>query len=139
MDFNYKTLTIKTMANKTKTKKIINWNNYVPEEGEVNSGEILLVEDQSYTIEEILEKFTKGIVIAVARDPQYSDSDDFNDVDLGSQIKDLTDVEDLVAERNERKRAKRVIPDNKQESAPPPQSGAANERDLSGENPKSEV
>lgn len=73
--------------------RIINWNNYQPSKGEYNSGEIMTVPDQSYTIPEIFEKFRRGINLELSRDVQYTDTDDFEEVDLRSTIKDPFDID----------------------------------------------
>lgn len=83
--------------------------NYEIVEGEINSGEILTIPDESYTIEEILDKFTKGIHLGIEKDGQYSDSDDFNDVDERTYLNDLSDIEDIevsMAARRSRAKAK---------------------------------
>lgn len=71
---------------------------------EVNSGELITVPDQSYTVREILEKFTSGLIPEMH---VYSDESDFNpedefDIDPTTHRDfDLSDYQ-LEKERNER-------------------------------------
>lgn len=77
--------------------------------GVKNSGEVLTVPDESYTIEEILDKFTKGINLDLTLNGQYTDTDDFDDVDERTYLNDLTDIEDIetsMAARRSRAKAK---------------------------------
>lgn len=77
--------------------------------GEINSGEILTIPDESYTIDEILEKFTKGIKLDIMHEGSYSDSDDFDDVDERTYLNDLSDIEDIessMVARRSRAKAK---------------------------------
>lgn len=91
-------------------KKITNWNNYTPSKGEENSGELLVIPDQAYTIPEIFEKFRRGITLPLEREVSYSDTDDFDDVDLRTIVKDPYDVdEELVRRRITKKQRKGVI------------------------------
>ncbi|WNK13894.1 MAG: hypothetical protein [Microvirus sp.] len=88
----------------TAQKVIRNWNNYVPSEGEINSGELMVIPDQAYTIPEIFEKFRRGINLPLERDVYYTDTDDFDDVDLRSTVKDPYDIDhDIVKDRLTRK------------------------------------
>lgn len=80
--------------------------NYEPEEGEINSGELLTVPDDAYTIEEIIDKFTKGIRLDIMESHGYSDSDDFDDIDGRSQIIDLTDIPELHEQMVQRRKKK---------------------------------
>jgi len=78
-------------------------------QGVANSGEILTVPDQSYTIEEILDRFTRGIALDINRNGQYSDTDSFDDVDERSYLNDLTDMDEVqgsMAARRERRKPK---------------------------------
>lgn len=96
-------------------RKIVNWFNYVPSEGEINSGELMTVPDQSYTIQEILDKFTAGIPLNITQNGEYSDTDDFDDVDMRSQIIDFTDIPEITEKRNFYKKSKK----SKEEATPP--------------------
>lgn len=88
--------------------------------GEVNSGELLVVTDQAYTIEEILEKYTRGINLDINRDGQYSDTDDFNDVDERTYLNDLTDFEEIEASMAARRQRRSAKARKQVEPAPEP-------------------
>lgn len=76
---------------------------------EINSGEVMTIPDQSYTIEEIIDKFSRGINLELGNDAFYSDTDDFDEIDERSQILDLTDISEaegrMAARRNKRNQA----------------------------------
>lgn len=87
---------------KTNQKKEIqgirNWRNYQMSKGEVNSGELLVVPDQAYSIEQIFDKFRRGISLNIERnDGGYyldEDSDDFDNIDLRQIAKDPYDIDE---------------------------------------------
>lgn len=109
-------LKLSNMSKKTLKYKIRTPYNYEIVEGEINSGEIVTIPDESYTIEEILDKFTKGIHLGIEQDGQYSDSDDFDDVDERTYLNDLSDIDDVQAsmvERRKRKQSKSQKADDK--------------------------
>lgn len=66
-------------------------------------GPSMTVPDQSMTVQEILMKFTSGMDPGVVREGVYSDTEDFDDLDL-SQVNsmDLVDREDLARENSQR-------------------------------------
>lgn len=105
---------------KTTTKRIIrNWNNYEISKGEVNSGEIMVIPDQAYTIPEIFEKFRRGINLPLEREVSYTDTDDFDDVDLRSTIKDPFDINhDIVTDRLTRRQKGVILGGGLPEGAP---------------------
>lgn len=84
----------------TEVKKLIitNWHNYKPVKGEENSGEILVVPDQAYTIEEIFEKFRRGISLPIENEDIHylldEDSNDFDNIDLRQIAKDAFDIDE---------------------------------------------
>lgn len=97
-----------------KDKKVLiirNWNNYELSKGEKNSGELLVVPDQSYTIPEIFEKFRRGIQLPLEREVSYSDTDDFDDIDLRSTVKDPFDIDDEYVRSRLSRRSGKVILD----------------------------
>lgn len=69
---------------------------------EYNSQVSLTVPDLAYTVEQILDKFTRGVHLPLmANDAFYSDTDDIDDTD-NLYIDDLTDIDEFV--RNEEAR-----------------------------------
>lgn len=71
---------------------------------EVNSGELITVPDQSYTVREILEKFTSGLIPEMHEYYDESDFDPENEFELDPTTHrdfDLSDYQ-LEKERNER-------------------------------------
>lgn len=68
-------------------------------EGEVNSGELITVPDQSYTIEELLDKFSHGIVPAVQMQGTYDDDGSDSPAFVPD---DATDVQERYAELSSR-------------------------------------
>lgn len=99
------------MATSTKEKR---WNSYIYESGktsEENSGEVKVVPDQSYTIQEVFEKFRRGVSLDINRKVGYSNTDDFDAVDERSMIKDYADIQDSLDRIATRKERKRVILD----------------------------
>lgn len=74
---------------------------------EVNSGEVMTEQDQGYTIEEILEKYARGITLDISQETFYSDTDDFDEIDERSRIHDLTDINE-VDERLEARRVRKA-------------------------------
>lgn len=84
------------MEKKIKNRFRTNFNSHLfPKNYEVNSGEKITVPDMAYTVEQILNKFTRGVNLNIYNDPEYSDSNDF-DIPDNMVISDLTDLEDLV-------------------------------------------
>lgn len=99
------------MATSSKEKR---WNTYVYSKGkttEENSGEVKVVPDQSYTIQEVFEKFRRGVRVEVTRPVGYSNTDDFDAVDERSMIQDYTDIKDSLDRIATRKARKKVILD----------------------------
>lgn len=82
---------------KKEVRKIVNWNNYVTDSGETNSGEILVIPDQAYSVEEIFDKFRRGITLNIDREGTYlleDDSEDFESLDLRQVAKDPYDIDE---------------------------------------------
>ena len=61
----------------------------------------LTVPDQSYTVREILEKFTRGLPLDVVQEGSYDEIEDFSGYEPEKAI-DLTDVETQLNDINER-------------------------------------
>lgn len=87
-------------------RKIVNWFNYEQSVGEINSGELMTIPDDSYTIQEILDKFSSGIALNIKHQGEFSDSEDFEEVDMRSQITDFTDIPEIVEKRTFYKKSK---------------------------------
>lgn len=68
---------------------------------EYNNGVSTTIPDLAYTVEEIIQKFTRGITLDIYNEPYYSDSDDLDDID-NYNISDLTDIPDYVRYREEK-------------------------------------
>lgn len=76
-----------------KKNKVTSWWNYTTSEPEYSSGEIVTVPDQAFTIEEILDKFTRGIDVGeLYRDGRYTNSDNFDEVDYSRDVNDPYDI-----------------------------------------------
>ncbi|MEM3318498.1 MAG: hypothetical protein QXT80_03010 [Thermoplasmatales archaeon] len=73
--------------------------NSVPDSGEINDEVSLTVPDMSYTVRELLEKFTSGVMPAVERNPLYEDDPDFDNIDP-SRLGDF-DLVDLLEMQEE--------------------------------------
>lgn len=98
-----------TKKTKETISKIVNWNNYKPSPGEYNSGELLVVPDQAYSIEEIFDKFRRGISLPIELPTYYPDDEpDFDDLDLRQVAKDVYDIDETNALHYHTKRAKRA-------------------------------
>lgn len=67
---------------------------------EYNTGELVVVPDESYTIPELFAKYAAGIDPENSFQPEYSDSEDFDDVDtqIYSPDLDLTDIDRFESE-----------------------------------------
>ena len=61
----------------------------------------LTVPDQSYTVREILEKFTRGLPLDVVQEGSYEEIEDFSGFEPEKAI-DITDVETQLNDINER-------------------------------------
>lgn len=84
-------------------KTFTNHYNYKPGRGnEVPQGVSLTVPDQSYSIRDILEKYTRGIAPLVAKEPIYDDDPDINNPDPLENPLDITDVQEALNNTNER-------------------------------------
>lgn len=81
---------------KNKTKMTV-WSNYKPQKGYQSfEGEVsIVVPDKAFTIQQIFDKFRRGISLNIEREPLYSDTDNFDHPD-GFEIIDITDVADLT-------------------------------------------
>lgn len=96
-----------------KTKQIIQTSQnyeYTDHAGEKLSGNSMTIPDESYTIREILEKFTMGYDIP-RKHPQYSNTDDFDDVDPTAapdfDLADVTMERARILEEIEERRARK--------------------------------
>lgn len=77
--------------------------------GEVNSGEILVQPDQSYSVEEILEKFSKGLTLPIGNSLEYPDDDqDFDDM-VVSSYKDITEIDEVLESVNTKQKRKKQL------------------------------
>lgn len=89
-----------------KTGEIVEWNNgYNHVKGdkdlEENSGELVTIPDMSFTVQEILEKYTRGVEIVKPFEGTY-DEGDFDDINpFENPELDLTDIDALTAKYNE--------------------------------------
>lgn len=72
------------------------WRKYQPSRGEINSGELLVIPDQAYSIEEIFDKFRRGISLPIELETHYidGDEDDFDNIDLRQIAKDPYDLDE---------------------------------------------
>lgn len=79
--------------------------NYNGDRGERNNGlASMTVPDQSYTVRELLQKFTSGGMPDVAKVPQYEEDPDFDDIDPTRLPDfDLADLTELQLELDQRK------------------------------------
>lgn len=112
------TYSIKSMKNKEqippkkeRISKVRTTLTYYPiNNGEVITGVSQVVEDESFTIEEILEKFARGINLGLAfNNAEYSDTEDFDDVDERDVIKDYSEIgeaSERIAARQAKRKAK---------------------------------
>jgi len=80
---------------------------------ETNREKSLTIPDQSYTVREILEKFTRGLPLDIEKGGQYDSPEDFED-NFENAI-DITDVEEKLSFIKSKKR----IP-VKEEAVPEP-------------------
>lgn len=82
------------------TKKLFrtNYNNrLIPSRGEVNNDPSMTIPGQSYTIKEILERFTNGQSLNIQKTGSYQENPDFDDITLNSNtIQDLTDFDEVI-------------------------------------------
>lgn len=61
------------------------------------TGESMTIPDESFSISEILAKFSQGLGSELLREGEYSDTDDFDDVDVfGSPDFDISDIPELL-------------------------------------------
>ena len=107
---------------KMKKPKITTTTNYNHKDhcGEVNSSEVILIPDQSYSIQEIIDKFTRGVPLPLERNVQYADQDDLEQDFENDNIHpanqpdfDLSDVLSAVAfeeKRQTRKASRHTSP-----------------------------
>lgn len=97
--------------------KIVNWNNYKITRGEVFTNPSMTVPDESYTIQEILEKYSRGINLNIERQGEYDNSDDFDIIDQRQLVKDYADIPEVVYLQNEIKKEKLSKRKGKDENA----------------------
>lgn len=65
----------------------------IEKDTEVNDDEDMTVPDMSYSIQDILQKFTKGIDLGISKIPQYNDVQGFDDINpLRNPMFDLSDI-----------------------------------------------
>lgn len=75
----------------------------VPSPGEVNDKPSVTIQGESYTIPELLRKFSNGQTVAVSRQPVYQSTDDFDAPDLVEVMNsDLVD-RDIITSLNKQK------------------------------------
>lgn len=83
--------------------KFQNQYNYVPgQRNEKPVGESLTVPDQSYSIKDILEKYTRGIAPMVSKEPLYEENPDINSPDILDNAIDITEVQEAYNATTER-------------------------------------
>lgn len=97
--------------------KIVNWNNYKITRGEVFTNPSMTVPDESYTIQEILEKYSRGINLNIERQGEYDNSEDFDIIDQRQLVKDYADIPEVVYLQNEIKKEKLSKRKGKDENA----------------------
>ena len=74
----------------------------VEKDQETTSDEDLTVPDLSYSVREILEKYTRGIDPGVAQKPQYDDNQSFDAVNpLRNPMFDLSDISQTAKHERE--------------------------------------
>lgn len=136
-----RSLTVNKMKKK-QSIKINNWFNYEQKKGEYNSGELKTVPDLSFTIPEILEKFTRGLnVDDLFRDGQYSDTEaDFDDIHPNQLAKDPYDIDStlLASTKYGREKAEAVasgLPEEAGGSKRPLSDDGVKDEKASAENP----
>lgn len=70
--------------------------------GEKNSGKSITVQNEAYTIKELLEKHTQGLMPSVGLNPQYDHEEATHDDDITHRKPnlDLTDIDELKTKVN---------------------------------------
>lgn len=77
----------------------------LPPRGEENSGELIVVPDQSYSIPVLLDKFTRGLMPPVLRHGDYDedqneafdvDSDVFTPDDRSDVVNEMRDIQERI-------------------------------------------
>lgn len=63
---------------------------------EVLSDELLTAQDESFTIKEILDKFTSGQPLPIAHTPHYDDDPDYDNIDPQLLDLDISEVYQLL-------------------------------------------
>jgi len=97
----------KTVMTKRKVKFTSQYTyEFKPEFGEQNSGGSQTIQDDHYTVQDLLNKYTQGIMPPVEKRGVYDDpsqSDNLDDIDFTRNPNfDLSDVTDFVENVNER-------------------------------------
>lgn len=71
--------------------KVVHSLSYVSRSGEVNSGEIMTVPDQSLSIRSLLENYTRGLPLPQAKPVYFDENDIYPDV----RSMDLVDIQEF--------------------------------------------
>lgn len=72
-----------------------------PHKGEENSGEIVTIPGKALTVRQMIERYSAGILPDIQNVPQYSGSEDFNEIDeTRDPAFDLSDVSRISEELN---------------------------------------
>jgi len=68
----------------------------LPSHSETNNSDTITVPGEAYTIRELLEKHTQGIYPQIAKEPQYEENPDFENIDITKNPDfDLTDASEM--------------------------------------------
>jgi len=109
------------MKNKTTGDKVFRtgYNRQItPTRGEVNTLPSMTIPDMGYSLKEILDRFTNGMPLSIAKEPYYEDNPD-EDFDLYDETRDPSfDLEDAsmrLNELNDAKQYQEKINKNKQQ------------------------
>lgn len=109
-------------------KKIQTWLNYVNDNSKIEKVTYgsQTIQDHAYSVQEILEKYTRGISLGIQKLPIYDDTQDFDDIDITSRPDlDLVDVhEELNKTKQKIRDLKQRTKDAKEVELPEP-SGAS--------------
>lgn len=99
--------------------KVVTNNTYelLPEHLEHPVGETLTIPGESYTIQELLQKYTHGIVPPLHREGIYEDSDSFEDNPFRRPEADLTDIDNAQAKIEDVEKRHQQIKQTKKQKA----------------------
>lgn len=96
------------MATSATTRKIKTWWNFrlTSNMKYKTEGESLTIPDQSFTIEEILERFTRGIDPMLTKNPIWEDDVNFDDLpaNYNPDLADIDDAKNFIEEVETKKK-----------------------------------